>query len=58
MLNVIDEYTRETLMIVVDRSINADKVVAVLDRLAVERGSSPAFPALRQRPTVRRLRNG
>jgi putative transposase len=34
MLNVIDEFTREALAIEVDRSIDADGVVAVLDRLA------------------------
>jgi len=38
MLNVIDEFTRETIAINVDRSIDADGVVAVLDRLAVQRG--------------------
>lgn len=43
MLNVIDEFTRECLAIEVDRSIDADGVVAVLDRLAIERGTSPAF---------------
>lgn len=43
MLNVIDEYTRECLDIRVDHSITADDVVAVLDRLAVERGRPPAF---------------
>jgi putative transposase len=43
MLNVIDEYTRECLDIRVDHSITADDVVAVLDRLAVERGRAPAF---------------
>lgn len=43
MLNIIDEYTRECLAIVVDRSIDADYVVAVLDRLCVERGTAPAF---------------
>jgi len=43
LLNVIDEYTRECLAIVVDRSIDADYVVAVLDRLCVERGTAPAF---------------
>ena len=42
MLNVIDEHTRECLAIEVDRSIDADHVVAVLDRLAVERGA-PVF---------------
>lgn len=43
MLNVIDEYTREALAIHVDHSIDADQVVAVLDRLALERGRPPAF---------------
>ncbi|WP_459975017.1 IS3 family transposase [Mycobacterium sp. MUNTM1] len=35
MLNVIDEFTREALAIKVDRSIDADGVVDVLDRLAL-----------------------
>ena len=39
MLNVIDEFTREALAIRVDRSIDADGVVAVLDRLAIQRGA-------------------
>ena len=43
MLNVIDEYTREALAIEVARSINADSVVAVLDRLARLRGGPPAY---------------
>src|SRR3546814_19602884 len=43
MLNIIDEYTRECLAIRVEHSITADDVVAVLDRLAVERGRPPAF---------------
>ncbi len=43
MLNIIDEYTRESLAIVADHSIGADRVVATLERLAVERGGSPAF---------------
>ena len=43
MLNVIDEFTREAIAIVVDRSIDADRVVATLDRLAVQRGRPPAF---------------
>lgn len=38
LLNVIDEYTREALAIEVARSIDADAVVAVLDRLALDRG--------------------
>jgi len=32
MLNVIDEFTREALAIAVDRCIDTDSVVAVLDR--------------------------
>jgi len=43
LLNVIDEYTRECLAIVVDHSIDADRVVATLARLAAERGQPPAF---------------
>jgi putative transposase len=42
LLNVIDEYTRECPAIVVDRSIDADRVVATLDRLALTRGA-PAY---------------
>lgn len=43
LLNIIDEYTRECLAIVVDHSINGERVVATLARLAVERGGAPAF---------------
>lgn len=42
MLNVIDEYTRECLAIEVARSIDADGVVNVLDRLAALHGP-PAY---------------
>jgi putative transposase len=42
MLNVIDEFTREALAIHVDRCIDADGVVAVLDRLALQHGA-PAY---------------
>jgi putative transposase len=42
MLNVIDEFTREALAIHVDRCIDADGVVAVLDHLALQRGA-PAY---------------
>ena len=38
LLNVIDEYTRECPAIHVDRRIDADAVVAVLDALLLERG--------------------
>ena len=43
LLNVIDEFTREALAIEIDRSIDADGVVTVLDRLAIERRTAPAF---------------
>ena len=42
LLNIVDEFTRECPGIVVDRSIDADRVVATLDRLALERGA-PSF---------------
>ena len=48
MLNVIDEFTREALAINVDRCIDADGVVAVLDHLALQRGA----------PTYVRFDNG
>lgn len=38
-LNVVDEFTREALAIEVDRSIDAEETVAVLGRLATERGA-------------------
>jgi len=43
LLNVIDEFTREALAAETHRSIDADHVVTVLDRLCVERGGPPAF---------------
>ena len=42
LLNIVDEHTREALAMDVDRSITADKLVAVLDRLVAERGA-PGF---------------
>ena len=48
MLNVIDEFTREALAIDVDRGIDADGVVDVLDRLALKHGA----------PTYVRFDNG
>ena len=38
LLNVIDEFTREWLAIEVERSITADDVASLLDRLVAERG--------------------
>lgn len=43
LLNIIDEYTRECLAIVVEHSIDAERVVATLARLAIERGRPPTF---------------
>jgi putative transposase len=42
LLNVIDEYTRECLAIVVERSIDADGVVACLEQITAVRGA-PAY---------------
>jgi putative transposase len=39
LLNIIDEYTRECLAIEVARSITADKLVSVLERLVAHRGA-------------------
>jgi putative transposase len=38
LLNVIDEFSREALAVVTERSIDADGVVATLERLAKEHG--------------------
>ena len=54
MLNVIDEFTREALAIDVDRAIDADGVVDVLDRLTLQQ--APALRAFRQRSRVRGAR--
>jgi putative transposase len=43
LLNIIDEYTRECLAIVVDHSIDADQVVGTLARLTIERGAAPVY---------------
>jgi putative transposase len=38
LLHIVDEYTREELAMDVERSIDADHVVATLDRVAAVRG--------------------
>jgi putative transposase len=43
LLNVVDEHTREALAIEVNRRIDADATVTVLDRLVTERGTTPRF---------------
>jgi putative transposase len=39
LLNVVDEFTREALVMLVERSIDAEATVEVLERLVVERGA-------------------
>ena len=41
LLNVVDEHTREALAITVDRRIDADATVKVLDGLVAERRPGP-----------------
>ena len=43
LLNVVDEFTREALVMHVARSIDADTTVEVLERLVAERGVAPEF---------------
>jgi putative transposase len=38
LLNVVDEFTREALAMLVERSVDADRTVGVLERLVAERG--------------------
>jgi len=38
-LNIVDEFTREALAVEVDRTIDADETVTVLERLVAERGA-------------------
>ena len=52
LLNVVDEHTREALTITVDRRIDADATVAVLDRLVVERGQPPRFVRMDNGPEL------
>jgi putative transposase len=39
LLNIVDEFTREAVEMLVECDINADKVVAVLERLVAQRGA-------------------
>ena len=41
LLNIIDEYTRESLAIVVNRSIDADTTVTTLEKTVIDRGRAP-----------------
>ncbi len=48
LMNVVDEFTREALVMLVQRSIDADKAVSELERLVADRGA----------PTHLRMDNG
>lgn len=39
LLNIVDEFTRESLVMLVERNIDADRTVEVLERLVSERGA-------------------
>jgi hypothetical protein len=43
LLHVVDEFTREALVIECHRRVDADKTEDVLDRLVGERGTAPTF---------------
>ena len=57
LLNIVDEFTRECPAIVVERSIDADLVVATLDRLALDPGRT-GLRQVRQRARVHRACRG
>ena len=43
LLNIIDEYARESLAIVVDHFIDADNTVTALEKTVIDRGRAPEF---------------
>jgi putative transposase len=43
LLNIVDEFTREALEMLVERNIDADTVTATLDRLVAERGAPAEY---------------
>lgn len=43
LLNIVDEHAREALEIVVERRIDADRTVDVLDHIVTRRGGPPSF---------------
>jgi hypothetical protein len=54
LLNIVDEFTRERPAIVVDRSIDADRVVTTLDRLKLTRGARRSSASTTARNSSRR----
>jgi putative transposase len=43
LVNVVDEFTREALVMRVERSITADETVAELEQIVTRRGRAPRF---------------
>ncbi len=43
LLNIVDEFTREALAVVVARAIDADATVTALEAVVAARGTTPAF---------------
>jgi putative transposase len=60
LLNIVDEHTREALVIKVARRIDADATVGVLDQLVADRGQPPRFIRCDNGPelTANALRTG
>ena len=52
LVNVIDEYTREALVMHAARSIDADALVAQLDALVARRGRAPRFVRIDNGPEL------
>jgi transposase InsO family protein len=52
LLHVVDEHTREALAIQVERRIDADRTVRVLDRIVRERGRSPELVRMDNGPEL------
>ncbi len=43
LLNIVDEFTRQALAIITDRSIDADRTVATLEQIVTDRSTAPSF---------------
>ena len=43
LMNIVDEFTRESLLMLVARSIDAETVVQALERLCGERGTRSSY---------------
>jgi putative transposase len=52
LVNIIDDYTREALIMHAARSIDADEVVACLDALVARRGRAPRFVRMDNGPEL------